>query len=64
MGDISRDARRELRNGTKTKMKLAPGLVALALSLNTAFAAIPLYGQCGGQGWTGDTGTSFASCLD
>ncbi|KAF8159938.1 CEL4b mannanase [Crassisporium funariophilum] len=44
-------------------MKLAAGLVALALSLSSALAAVPVYGQCGGVDYTGDTAcVSGTSC--
>ncbi|PPQ83023.1 hypothetical protein CVT25_005263 [Psilocybe cyanescens] len=36
-------------------MKLAAGLVALALSCSSALAAVPVYGQCGGINFTGET---------
>lgn len=35
--------------------KIATGLVTLALSLHAANAAVPMYGQCGGIGYTGET---------
>ncbi|KAJ8514465.1 hypothetical protein ONZ45_g8022 [Pleurotus djamor] len=37
-------------------MKLAAGLVALALSISSTLAAVPQWGQCGGIGWSGETG--------
>ncbi|RDB24327.1 putative mannan endo-1,4-beta-mannosidase F [Hypsizygus marmoreus] len=36
-------------------MILLPSLVALALVISSAQAAQPVYAQCGGIGWTGDT---------
>ena len=45
-------------------MKLALGIVALALSLKTALAAVPLWGQCNGIAWTGETGTPPAPYLN
>ncbi|PPQ65193.1 hypothetical protein CVT24_011377 [Panaeolus cyanescens] len=44
--------------------KLAIGLVTLALSLQGTFAAVPLYGQCGGIGYSGETTcVSGATCI-
>ncbi|KAF4564929.1 hypothetical protein EYR40_011103 [Pleurotus pulmonarius] len=41
---------------------VAPGFVLLSMSL-AAFAAVPLYGQCGGNGFTGETTcVSGATC--
>ncbi|TFK44673.1 mannanase [Crucibulum laeve] len=43
-------------------MKLSTGLITLALSCS-AYAAVPLYGQCGGINYSGDTTcVSGASC--
>ncbi|KAF8161065.1 CEL4a mannanase [Crassisporium funariophilum] len=36
-------------------MKLSTGIAALVLGCRTAFAAVPLYGQCGGINHTGET---------
>ncbi|KAJ3570962.1 hypothetical protein NP233_g4061 [Leucocoprinus birnbaumii] len=36
-------------------MRLATSLIALAISISQAAAVAPVWGQCGGQGWTGDT---------
>ncbi|RDB16956.1 putative mannan endo-1,4-beta-mannosidase F [Hypsizygus marmoreus] len=36
-------------------MKLSTRFFCLALAICPVFAASPLYGQCGGIGWTGDT---------
>jgi len=46
-------------------MKLAASLVTLAISFSGVVAVVPVWGQCGGTGWTGETGqlTSFPSCL-
>lgn len=37
-------------------MKLSSSLVAVALAISPVLAVIPVYGQCGGIGWTGETG--------
>ena len=44
-------------------MKLATSLVTLAISFSGVAAVVPVWGQCGGNGWTGETGqlTSFPS---
>ncbi|KAF8951905.1 CEL4b mannanase [Flammula alnicola] len=36
-------------------MKLSTGLVVLSLSISPALAVVPIYGQCGGINFTGDT---------
>lgn len=36
-------------------MKLATSIITLAVFLSSALAAVPLYGQCGGQNYSGDT---------
>ncbi|KAF8199077.1 mannanase [Pholiota molesta] len=40
-------------------LKLSIGLISLALYLPSVLAQVPIYGQCGGIGWTG--GTTCAS---
>lgn len=37
-------------------MKVATSLVTLAVVVAPALAVVPIYGQCGGQNWTGETG--------
>ncbi|KAF8079251.1 CEL4a mannanase [Lyophyllum atratum] len=45
-------------------MKLYTSLVVLALAVSPTLAAQPLYAQCGGIGWTGDTTcVSGAICI-
>ncbi|KAF9564905.1 CEL4b mannanase [Agrocybe pediades] len=41
--------------------KLAYGLISLALSLTSVKAAVPLYGQCGGINYSGDTSCASGS---
>ena len=36
--------------------KLATSLITLALSLASVKATVPVYGQCGGQNYSGETG--------
>ncbi|KAF8199076.1 CEL4b mannanase [Pholiota molesta] len=36
-------------------LRLSTSLVALALSVNSVVATVPIYGQCGGINYTGDT---------
>ncbi|KXN90624.1 Mannan endo-1,4-beta-mannosidase F [Leucoagaricus sp. SymC.cos] len=42
-------------------MKLAASLTTLALSLSQVAAVVPVWGQCGGNGWTGETGCASGS---
>jgi methylaspartate ammonia-lyase len=37
-------------------LRLSTSLIALALSVNSVVATVPIYGQCGGINYTGDTG--------
>lgn len=37
------------------KMKLLASLIVLALAISPSLAVQPIYAQCGGIGWTGDT---------
>jgi mannan endo-1,4-beta-mannosidase len=37
-------------------MKLAASIITLAISVSQVAAVVPVYGQCGGNDWTGETG--------
>ncbi len=36
-------------------MKLAAGLITLAIAVTQVAAVVPVWGQCGGIGYTGET---------
>ncbi|KAF9469516.1 CEL4a mannanase [Collybia nuda] len=45
-------------------MKLSSSLVAVALAISPVLAVVPVYGQCGGMNWTGETVcASGSSCV-